>query len=203
MNKSHFNFLLLFFITITMFSQKKKDVLLTINETPVYVSEFKSVFNKNLDLVIDESQKNVDGYLDLFIDYKIKVLEAYDQGLDQNETYIKEFKKYQDQLSKKYLYDKRLTSQLTDEAYKRGLEEINATHILIFVNMNASPQDSLVAYNKIKVIREKAIKGEDFETLAKTYSEEPGAKKSAGKLGYFSVFQMVDFRTLTKIELYL
>ena len=64
--------LVLLFINLS-FSQNKKDVLLTIDGKPVYTSEFKRVYNKNLDLVKDESQKSVEGYLDLFIDYKIKI----------------------------------------------------------------------------------------------------------------------------------
>ncbi len=191
MNAKYLTLLLLFLTAITANSQKKKDVLLTINDEPVYASEFKTVFNKNLDLVLDESQKDVDGYLDLFIDYKLKVTEAYAQGLDKDEDYIKEFTKYQDQLSKNYIYDKRVTSKLVTEAYERGLEEIDADHILIMVKQNASAQDTLVAFNKIKSIRDKALNEEDFETLAKKYSEEPGVKNSGGKLGYFSVFGML------------
>tara|TARA_B100000809_G_scaffold261748_1_gene311230 strand:+ start:341 stop:2299 length:1959 start_codon:yes stop_codon:yes gene_type:complete len=186
--------LLLILLLITYFtgiSQSKNDILLTIDAKPVYSSEFKQVFNKNLDLVIDESQKNVDGYLDLFIDYKLKITEAYAQNLDKNKRYIKEFEKYEDQLSKKYIYDKRTVSQLLDEAYERGKEEINADHILVLVNFNDLPKDTLIAYNKIKIAYDKAVNGEDFETLVVNYSEEPGAKNSKGKLGYFTVFQMV------------
>jgi len=196
MKLNYLSLLLLFFIVSSGFSQKRKDVLLTIDEQPVYASEFKTVFKKNLDLVIDESQKSVDGYLDLFIDYKLKVAEAYAQGLDKDKSYIKEITKYEDQLSKNYIYDKRVTSELVDEAYERGLEEINANHILILLPFNAKPSDSLIAYNKISSIREKAINGEDFEALTEEYSEEPSAKKTGGKLGYFSVFDMVyDFET--------
>lgn len=191
MNTKYLTLLLLFITVFTANSQKKSDILLTINDEPVYTSEFKTVFNKNLELVLDESQKDVDGYLDLFIDYKLKVTEAYAQGLDKDEKYIKEFTKYQDQLSKNYIYDKRVTSKLVDEAYERGLEEVDADHILIMINLNASAQDTLKAYNKIKTIRDKAISGEDFETLAKKHSEEPGVKKTGGKLGYFSVFAML------------
>ena len=72
MNKINLLLLLLLTTYFTGISQKKNDVLLTIDEEPVYSSEFKQVFNKNLDLVIEESQKNVDGYLGLFIDYKLK-----------------------------------------------------------------------------------------------------------------------------------
>ncbi len=173
------------------FSQEKKDILFTVNEEPTYTSEFVNVFNRNLDLVVDDTQKNVEGYLPLFIDYKLKIKEAYSQELDKKEEYINEFAKYQDQLSKKYIYDNRVTSELIREGYDRGLEEIYANHVLILINDNASPEDTLVAYNKIKAVYEKAKKGEDFVTLVKKYSEEPGAKKTGGDLGYFSAFQMV------------
>ena len=191
MNKRKLLLLLLLATYFTGISQNKNNVLLTIDTKPVYSSEFKQVFNKNLDLVIDESQKNVDGYLDLFIDYKLKVTEAYAQNLDKNEMYIKEFEKYEDQLSKKYIFDKRIASQLINEAYERGKDEINADHILVLVGFNALPKDTLIAYNKIKIAYDKAVNGDDFETLVVNYSEEPGAKKSKGKLGYFTVFQML------------
>lgn len=191
MNAKYFTFLLLLGVVFSGFSQKAKDVLLTLDEKPIYNSEFKKVYNKNLDLVIDDSQKDVDSYLELFIDYKLKVAEAYAQGLDKEESFKKEFAKYQDQLSKNYIYDKRVTSELVDEAYQRGLEEIDVDHILIMVNLNAPPQDTLVAYNKIKEVRKKALAGEDFVELAKKYSEEPGVKKTGGQIGYFTVFQML------------
>jgi len=186
--------LLLLFLFIGYFNgnaQNKKNVLLTINSNPVYASDFTKVFNKNLDLVVEESQKNVAGYLDLFIDYKLKITEAYAQELDKNQQYIKEFKKYEDQLAKKYIYDKRVVSKLVEEAYDRSLEEINAEHILVLSNLNDSPNDTLKAYNKIKEAHVKALKGENFTSLVIEYSEEPGAKKSKGKLGYFTAFQMV------------
>jgi peptidyl-prolyl cis-trans isomerase SurA len=114
--------IVLFFVNLS-FSQNKKDVLLTVDGKPVYTEEFKRVYSKNLDLVKDESQKNVDGYLDLFIDYKIKVAEAYAQNLDKDKTYISEFNQYRDQLSRNYIFENKVTSELTLEAYNRGLDE--------------------------------------------------------------------------------
>ncbi|QAA81133.1 peptidyl-prolyl cis-trans isomerase [Aequorivita sp. H23M31] len=177
--------------TTSVISQKKKDVLLTIDGNPVYADEFERVYKKNLDLVQDESQKDVDGYMQLFIDYKLKIAEAKAQGLDKKEPYQVELRKYRDQLSRSYLFEEKLTEDLAKEAYDRSKEEINASHILIEVGFEAKPQDTLAAYNKIKSLRERALKGEDFEKLAKENSQEPNADKSGGNLGYFSVFSMV------------
>ncbi|PVW13100.1 peptidylprolyl isomerase [Marixanthomonas spongiae] len=191
MNRYFIVLLLTVLVSNSVLGQDKKEVLLTIDGSPVYVSEFKRVYNKNLELVQDESQKSVDGYLDLFIDYKLKAAEAYAQNLDETRAYKNEFRKYQEQLSRNYIFENKVTEDLAREAFERGKEEINADHILIQVGYDAVPQDTLKAYNKIKEIRKKAVAGEDFEQLAKQYSEEPGAKERAGKLGYFSVFSMV------------
>ena len=182
--------LVLLFINLS-FSQNKKDVLLTVDGKPVYTSEFKRVYNKNLDLVKDESQKSVESYLDLFIDYKIKVAEAYAQNLDKDETYISEFNQYRDQLSRNYILENKVTSELSLEAYERSLEEINANHILVLSKYEDIPQDTLKAYNKIKAIYDRAKAGEDFVALAKENSEEPNADNSGGQLGYFTAFAML------------
>jgi len=170
---------------------QKKEVLFTIDNQPYYTDEFVRVYNKNLDLVKDESQKDLDNYLELYLAYKLKVNKAYKLGLDKEPKYINELKSYRTQLSKNYLTDTEITEELIREAYDRSLKEIKASHILIRVDENASAQDTLKAYQKIQSIRERAVKGEDFGKLAQEFSEDPSAKENKGYLGYFSVFRMV------------
>lgn len=187
----HLFTVLILLASSSLYSQDKDNVLMTIDDKEVTVGEFLNIYEKNLEIVQDEGQKQIDNYLDLFIDYNLKVSEAYAQNLDKDPEYIKEFSKHQQQLSENYLYSKDVTEELIKEAYDRLNEEINANHILILHEEGDTPQDTLAKYNKLKNIRERALNGEDFETLAKEYSEEPNAENTAGSLGYFKGFSMV------------
>ncbi|WP_378176809.1 peptidylprolyl isomerase [Aquimarina sp. SS2-1] len=186
---------ILFFLGVMFYSlvfgQQKDSVLLTINNSPVYTSEFKRVYLKNIDLVKDESQKDIDEYLELFINYKLKLEEAKEQGLNKKESYIKELEGYKKQLSAGYLTDTKATDAMVKEAYDRLQERVNASHILIQVPSGASPKDTLAAYEKITEARNKIVNGADFKEIAIQYSQDPSAKKNGGDLGWFSAFRMV------------
>ncbi|RZJ64101.1 MAG: peptidylprolyl isomerase [Flavobacterium sp.] len=180
------------FITALSFSQEsKKEVLFTVNGKPYYTDEFVRVYNKNLDLVKDDSQKDLNNYLDLFIGYKLKINKANKLGLNDCKQYQGELQSYRTQLSKNYLTDTKVTQELIEEAYKRSQKEVKASHILFMVDENAAPADTLKAYNKAMDVRKRAVAGEDFGTLAAQFSEDPSAKENKGDLGYFSVFRMV------------
>lgn len=191
MHKKALSFLLGSFLFVLANAQQPREVLFTIDQTPVYFSEFKRVYLKNIDLVKDDSKKNIDKYLDLFINYKLKLKEAKHLGLDKKETYIKELEGYRKQLAKGYLTDTRTSDVLLKQAYDRSLERVNASHILITVKPNALPKDTLAAYQKIIEARDKISNGEAFEDVAKVYSQDPSVIKNNGNLGWFSVFRMV------------
>lgn len=187
--------LVLFFLGSIIFTianaQQSKDVLFTIDNSPVYISEFKRVYLKNINLVKDNSQKNIDKYLDLFVNYKLKLKEAKSLGLDTKDTYLRELEGYKKQLTTGYLTDTRTSEVLIREAYERSLERVNASHILIEVKPNAPAKDTLVAYQKIIEAKNKITKGEPFDVVVKAYSEDPSVVKNSGDLGWFSVFRMV------------
>ena len=168
-----------------------KDVLFTIDDNPYYTDEFIRVYNKNLDLVKDDSQKDLDKYLELFLGYKLKVQKANKVGLQYGTNYQNELKSYRNQLSKNYVNDSKVTNELVKEAYDRLQQEIRASHILVLLDEGATPEDTLKAYNKIVDIKRRLDAGEDFVTVAKQTSEDPSVKDNNGDLGYFSAFRMV------------
>ncbi|TXK72886.1 peptidylprolyl isomerase [Mesonia sp. K4-1] len=185
------NLLLLVFFATSCFAIAQKDeqkVLLTINNQPVYADEFKRVFSKNLNLLQDD-QKDVEEYMDLFVDYKLKVLEAEEQGFDTLPSFMGEYNIYKKQLADKYMKDSEITENLLKEAYSRKTEEVNASHILI--KLSASATDTLKAYQKAMKARKEILSGKSFQEVAQAYSEDPSVKQNNGDLGWFSVFSMV------------
>lgn len=179
-------FFLCFFINYAQDS--KSSVLFSVEDDPVYASEFIRVFNKNIDLVKDESQKDVDEYLKLFINYKLKLKEAQSLGLDQKPSYIKELSSYKSQLAKNYMSDSKVTEELVNEAYNRMINEIEAQHILIRLDENPTPADTLNAYNRLLKLRDR-LQTEGFEAVQSEVHN--GKTVFAEDLGYFSAFKMV------------
>ncbi|NNC50100.1 MAG: peptidylprolyl isomerase [Flaviramulus sp.] len=172
----------------SMAQVEPEEVLFTIDGEPTNVAEFLRVYNKNLDLVQDESQKDVDEYLNLFTNYKLKIKEAKALGLHKKPSYLRELSNYKKQLAKNFMKDSKVTDALVEEAYTRISYDVNANHILVKLPEDASPEDTLVAYNKIVKLRNRALK----EGFDKVMSEVHNGKTIYGeKLGYFSGFKMV------------
>ena len=138
---------------LTFAQNDKKEVLFTIDGNAYYTDEFSRVYNKNIELVKDDSQKDLDKYLELFVGYKLKINKANKLGLQNNPKYINELASYRAQLAKNYTFDIKVTTALIEEGYKRSLKEIRASHILLNLDENALPADTLKVYNQALDIR--------------------------------------------------
>ncbi|NVK53649.1 MAG: peptidyl-prolyl cis-trans isomerase [Flavobacteriaceae bacterium] len=179
------------FLSLAVYSQKDSAILFKIDNKPVFVSDFKRVYEKNLDIVSDKDQKAVESYLDLFINYQLKVKEAYSLKLDTVKTYKSEINSYKNQLAKPYLQDSTFIKKLIKDAYQRTKHMLNASHILVKVSPNATPKDTLKAYAKILNAVKEIKNGTSFANVALKYSEDPSVKSNFGNLGNFTAFKMV------------
>lgn len=193
---------LAFMLVFSMVSAQDVDpVVLKVAGENITKSEFLSVYQKNNvnGEVID--RKSLEEYMELYINFRLKVKEAEALGLDTTRAFRDELAGYRKQLAQPYLIDEEMNKALLTEAYNRKNIDIRASHILIKVDRNASPADTLAAYKKIMAIRKRALKGEDFGKLAEENSDDLSArdrtvenrniKGNKGDLGYFTVFDMV------------
>ena len=182
-------------------------VLLTINGEPVMASEFLYIYEKNNQ---DSSleKKSMQEYLDLFINFKLKVTEAIAQGVDTTEAFKKELAGYRAQATPKYMQDNEAIDSLVAMSYHRMANVRRATHIAIQCPLDADSATLAAAEAKINLARERVTTGvakkvkkgrkwvtvqepEAFADVAREMTEDPQGKENGGELGWIQVFRFV------------
>ncbi|MCL2485967.1 MAG: peptidylprolyl isomerase [Endomicrobia bacterium] len=182
-------------------AQNMNAVLFTVGKESVTATEFINTFNKN-NALEKATEKELRDYLDLFINFKLKVMDGIDTQIDTAMDFRRELASYRAQSAQSYLVDKEVTEQLIKEAIERSKQMLRASHILIMVDADASPKDTLIAYNKALDIRKKILSGAiTFPEAAVQFSEDPSARDEMrggrpqygdqGDLGYFSAFDLI------------
>jgi peptidyl-prolyl cis-trans isomerase SurA len=192
MTKNLFAIIITFVLTLVSFGQSNDPIVLSIDGEDFTISEFNYIYTKN-NKKISYKKADLDNYMELFINYKLKVRESENLGYDTIPNLINELRQYRGQLSQPYMIDKEKNEALVKEAYDRTKYEIRASHILIRISPEATPIDTLKAYNEILAIRTRIEQGENFSAVAKgkNGSQDPSASKNGGDLGYFTALQMV------------
>ena len=172
-------------------AQDADPVIMTINGKPIQKSEFAYSYKKNNGPeVIDH--KTVTEYVDLFINYKLKVEAALDAKYDTLSSYNQEFRKYRDQRVLPTLINEDDVEAYAKGIYNSTKESIGAdglilpAHILLYTGQNAS--DSLMKAQEAKAdtVYQKLVNGADFVEMVKKYSGDPGSKMKGGEIGWIS-----------------
>lgn len=179
-------------------SQPKADdpVVMVVNGVDVPRSEFEYSFNKNnSEGVIDK--KNVEEYVDLFINYKLKVCAAMDARYDTLTSYKQEFAQYRDmQVLPMIVTDADMEAEarrIYDETVKRigpdGL--IKTAHILVKADQQAPQAEWDAAKVRADSIYNALKAGADFAELATRLSQDPGSARQGGELPFVEHGQLV------------
>lgn len=192
--------------TVMGFAQEDK-VLMTINGEPVMLSEFLYIYEKNNQETSLE-KKSMTEYLDLFINFKLKVTEAIAQGVDTTEAFKRELAGYRAQATPKYMQDNEAIDSLVALSYNRQANVRRAAHIAIQCAANADSVAEAEALAKINLARERVTTGvekkvkkgrkwitvrepEAFADVAREMTEDPSGKENGGELGWIQVFRYV------------
>ncbi len=191
-------------------AQKAVDpVVFEINGKKIYKSEFMKEFLRSIGkdpkaaptACTYEKREALNNYVELFVNYRTKLENAYELGYDTIPDLVNEFMGYRNELAAPYLIDSVTLNDILREAYERNHYVLHASHILVRVDKNASPEDTLKAYKKAMECYRRAVAGEDFAELAYENTEDRMSsdmlkaddprRKNFGDLGSFSVFDMV------------
>lgn len=158
---------------------------------PIMRSEIDYIMNKNImngtpgrDTLTEEANR------ELFVNFKLKVIEAEECGLDTTRSFRREFNQYRNQLAQPYLTDDSLNQELYHEAYEHFSEDCEVSHVLIRLDENATPADTAAAYQKALEVRKRLL-SENFAAVADEVSDDPSVKQNHGYLGFFTAMQTV------------
>ena len=166
-------------------------VVMTINGVPVPRSEFEYSFNKNNGAgVVDK--KSVEEYVDLFVNYKLKVAAALDAKLDTLSSFKQEYAMYRDQQVRPTLVTdadveadaKRMYQRLKDNIGPRGL--VRPAHILLKLSTQATPDEQQRVKTRIDSVYQALTAGANFEELAKKLSDDVASGEDGGLLPWIA-----------------
>ena len=185
----------------TVTAQTNDPIVMTVNGVDVTRSEFEYSYNKNnTDMVLDK--KSLDEYVDLFVNYKLKVAAALDARLDTMEAFKKEVADYRAQQAEEYLIDSAFIDQEARKTYQATADRVGpegqllASHIMMIVSQRATAAEQALAKQRIDSIYAALKAGADFAELAKKYSQDRGSAQNGGQLPWFFRGQMIpDFET--------
>ena len=190
-NKSFFALLALAAMPCGMMAQVDDPVIMTVARKPVLRSEFEYSYNKNnTDAVIDK--KTVEEYVDLFVNYKLKVAAALDAKLDTLTSYKKEYVEYRDQQVRPTIIDEADVEKQARKIYQDTKDRIgpdgliSPAHILLRLSQQADASEQAKIKSRVDSIYNAIVKGADFADMAAKYSEDPGSARQGGAIGQIS-----------------
>lgn len=161
----------------------------------ISLNEFEQRYtenNRTIESAKQDSFAQYKEFLERYIDFRLKVKDARDLGLDKSPEVQNELAQYRMSMAPAYLTEKAVMDEAIRTLYNRRQEEINASHILIRVALNSKPEDTLAAYKKILDIKNEILsKKISFDSAAVKYSEDPSAQQNRGNLNYFTAGMMV------------
>lgn len=180
----------------TAVAQVDDPIVMTVNGEDVTRSEFEYSYNKNnTDLVVDKA--SLDEYVELFVNYKLKVAAAKEACLDTMASFQKEVADYRAQQAEDYLIDSAFIEQEARKTYEATLQSIGpdglfqASHILIRLPQQASAAEQVHAKQRIDSLYAVLRGGADFAEVAKLHSEDPGSAREGGILPWCSKGQLL------------
>jgi peptidyl-prolyl cis-trans isomerase SurA len=186
MQKNWLTAILLLFTVISASSQ----TLFTYGKYKADAKDFLRAFNKNNQQTGVNKTAALKEYLDLYINSRLKIREAYDRQYDTLPHIKSEIENLRSQVIDNYMSDPEAINRLTREAFQRSLKDIHAAHIFISFTNTAGSPDTTAARRKLEDVSKRLAKKEDFLAVAQQLSDDPSARTNKGDLDYVTAFTL-------------
>jgi peptidyl-prolyl cis-trans isomerase SurA len=168
-------------------------VVAKIGNDSITLEDFEQSYAKNnggWEKSASSTAEDREKFLDLLVKFRLKVLEANNRGLMADSSIKSELEGYEVAVATSYMLEKEIVEPKVKELYERRKEEVRVSHILIRLNPDAPPKDTLNAYEKaLKIIA--LVPTSNFDSLAVKYSEDQSVSFNKGDVGFFSSGRMV------------
>ena len=182
-------------LALTGCSPKQHDaVVATVGNTPITLTDYEELYiksNASREQAAKSTQEEREKFLDLVTKFRLKLADAYNEGLDKDPALKSEIDLYKGSLASSFLTEREVTAPGVKQMFERRQTEYRASHILLNLTANATPEESTAAYSKAYELIAKLKAGTDFGDLAFENSQDPSAKQNRGDLYYFTAGQMV------------
>ena len=167
---------------VTGFSQ----TLFTYGPNAVSKNEFLKAFNKNPSVTTDRKQA-LKEYLNLYINFKLKVKAAYDAKLQNEASQIAELNNFKLQIADNFINQEANVNELVDEAFDHSQKDIHLAQVFIEVPPKG---DTVTAYQNIEAAYKALVGGQNFTSVATQFSTDAYTKSNGGDLGFITVFTL-------------
>ncbi len=163
--------------------------LFTYGPYKVEVAEFVKAFNKNNTPAPSSKAAAMKEYLDLYINSRLKIKEAYNRGYDTLPQIRNEVENLRQQIIDSYINDPDAVNKVLKETFDRSQKDIHVAHIFISFGNNTGITDTAAAYDRLQQAL-KRLQKEDFAKVAADLSDDPSARTNGGDIGFITVFTL-------------
>lgn len=163
------------------------NVVAVFNDEILTLDEFEQRYVRSsgsLESAREDSLGSYEDFLERYVNFRLKVRAAEEAGIPELPSVQNEIRSYRSNLARPYLLEQEVLEPLVQTLYERQQKMVDVSHILLRVDPDAAPADTLAAFERISALRDSVLEGQDFGEVALKYSEDPSARRAEGSPGY-------------------
>lgn len=172
------------FLISSCATEHSKIVVAEFGKNKIYMDEFEKAYAKNsggYEKAKADSFSNYKKFLDLYLNYRMKLRDAFVRGYYTDEDMKKELYDYKANIGTTFYLNDQLIKPGIQQLYERRKYELHAAHIMLRPDSSMNEEKVVALGNELI---KRILNGESFEKIAKEYSKDQYTKDKGGDVGY-------------------